>query len=434
MDAIAKRNKKRISLFDKGVYLLLAAAMLAVFLMPELGILCGPVMAVIFTYLFLYRDFEFVIAVIILGNDALGTIVMGSLSFEYLLLVLLVFKLFINTTFTLRRLFFLLVALAFPLQLYFVEFIDSRMLLFLSIYILGIISIPFDTDSEAVRKFFSGVAFAVVLLALHAMLSGGVEFYEAESVGGLKKEILRKGILGVGIGDSNFSSFVLIFGFVSLWYFTKWNVFLKSIFSVPIIYSLILTRSFSGVLRVLLVLLVSALLQKNKLKAVQFLLWGGVGLIALYHAYINLPSEFHFEELDLYLERIEEKLFFLESGNYHEATTGRSTILADYWHYITKTESELGVLFGGNPLSIPSAGLRLAHNTFLSTLLQFGCVGVVGMIIYILHSFVRVYNNRDYQYRKAFLVLKIFCLVFAFSVSFYSGSSWTLWIMTVFLL
>src|SRR5699024_942237 len=62
---------------------------------------------------------------------------------------------------------------------------------------------------EDVELFFKGVAITVFLISLHTCITGGVEFYELNEY---STEFLRKGILGVGIGDSNYSTLLLNIG------------------------------------------------------------------------------------------------------------------------------------------------------------------------------------------------------------------------------
>ena len=80
---------------QKIVVAFLAVLMLIVFIEPSNSVYCGPIMAALFIYLFFSGYQELVAAIIIVANDALGTIIAGELSFQYLLFVLLVVKLLI---------------------------------------------------------------------------------------------------------------------------------------------------------------------------------------------------------------------------------------------------------------------------------------------------------------------------------------------------
>ena len=100
----------------------LAALMLIVFINAGFSLFCGPLIAALLCVLFFRGHEEFVTAVIIVANDALGTIVLGSLSFHYLLLALLACRLLNTKTINVRTGLFVALGAYLLLQQYFLTF------------------------------------------------------------------------------------------------------------------------------------------------------------------------------------------------------------------------------------------------------------------------------------------------------------------------
>ena len=88
MDAALLNPKNRTLKLKVNDFLLalLCLAVFAVFMNPSLQIITGPIIAVLLTYLYFMGNPEIVTAVVLVANDALGTVIFGSLSFQYLLL------------------------------------------------------------------------------------------------------------------------------------------------------------------------------------------------------------------------------------------------------------------------------------------------------------------------------------------------------------
>lgn len=427
MNADIRKNASQINKFaaiTKVATYLLPVFMLLVFIEPKNSLFCGPILALLLTYLFLFGSQEFIIAVIIVANDALGTILFNFGSFQYLLIVLVLIKFRFNKLSKIR-LIYLAVCLLFLFQLLIVKTIDFRMLIVSFSYVLGIAHINFEDDKSA-KKFFQGVAFTVIIIAIHALITGGVDFAE-DQMGSLEER--RKGILGVGSSDANFSSFLLCAGIVCLWFFCRIRNIVKIILTFPMLYSIVITRSIMGLIGLLIILVCTIMLGKNKLKSMGILLLTIIGLVLLYNIYLGLPQSMHALELDLYIERINEKINQLVSGDIAGATTKRSEIVTVYLKYIFKDQSIWGLLFGWNPQIVTSTSNTVPHNTYLSILLQFG---IVGAIIFFSGCIVRFYKtvktDRN-KYYKPYIVLKMLCFFVAFSLSLYEGNMWAIWML-----
>ena len=414
---------------QKIVVAFLAVLMLIVFIEPSNSVYCGPIMAALFIYLFFSGYQELVAAIIIVANDALGTIIAGELSFQYLLFVLLVVKLLISWRFSANRrgaLFF--VFMIFPSHLFIIEFINFKTYILAMIFLLAIFVLKLDSDSKVLQRFFAGIAFVVVIISIHAMLTGGVEFYEEDNT------ITRKGILGVGIGDANFSAFVLNLGIICLLNFVSAKWYYKVACMIPILYAFVLTRSVSGFLALFLAICVMLLFNSKKSKGIVGVIVFFIIVICAYQLYGSLSKDLHIEIVDAFIERLEEKLTFVQAGDISNATTNRSEHATAYFNYIFNEQSAVKLLFGGNPIIVNSVSGSASHNTYLDILLQFGIVGLVPFVAYLIHRLAKTLKNSDDQYRRAKITLKVLCMFFALGLSIYADNVWSLWVAILFLI
>ena len=425
-----QNNMMSIALIAKFI---LAVAMLGVFVRPGLSVALGPVMAVIFSYLFFEDSSEFVTAVIITANDALCTVFLGKLSFQYLLLGLVLLKSLCMQKYTNRRLVFFLISSAFLLQLFAISFISFKVFVICLIYVISIISIDFD-NPKAVEKFFKGIAFAVVLISIHALLTGGVEFYELNAAERKSGELLRKGVLGVGTGNSNYSGILLNIGTISLWHFSKIKNLLKCLCTLPILYAMLLTNSLTGLIGLCTIILVSIMLGKKKGKGLLIFVAVIVVIVAIYNLYVDLPSEKRILELDNYMFRIENTIDEIKVGNYGGATTNRTNLAKKYLNYIFNEQSFFRMMFGGNSLLVKSITTAVTHNTFINLLLQFGVIGTIIFLILIIIRFIKNYKSRANPNFKGIIVLKTFCVIAGLGASLYANSLWMFWMLALVLL
>ena len=272
------------------------------------------------------------------------------------------------------------------------------------------------------ERFFRGVALIVVLIALHTCITGGVEFYTQDR---FSDEFLRKGVLGVGIGDSNFSCFLLNIGVICLWCDRKTHWLLKAVATVPILYAMTVTLSTSGLISLIMISILFILSKKNKFKAFVILLLVVLVIIATYSIYVELPAELRLEPLDAYIERVTEKINQLAVGDMAGATTNRSELADAYWDYFTH-QTLFGILFGGNGIAVVDG--MAPHNTYIGYLLQIGIIGALMFFGYSTIRLVQCWNNREEDLnRKRTLLLKILCLFIATNLSLYDGSLWAMW-------
>ena len=411
---------------ERIAFVTLYASMLAVFINNGLCIVLGPVMAALMCYLFLKGHSEEIFAIIIVANDALGTMFGGKISFPYLLLVLVIVKAFYKNAFTLREYCFGIVAICLSVQLYLMDDITLRQLIYSAIFILAIISVR--AKRETLDAFMRGVAMTVVVIALHACITGGVEFYEQNIY---SQEFLRRGILGVGIGDSNYSSFLLNIGIICIWCDDKISRWVKLACVIPILYAMTLTLSASGLLMFLIILVFGILLGKNKPKAIVVLLTAVIFILTVSFIYVNLPNDMRIESVDAYIDRMEGKIDSLNEGDYDSFTTGRTGLTERYIEYFS-TQGIGRYFFGGNKLM--AVGDSFSHNTYVDFLIRFGLIGAFAFFAFVAIAFYKTVKGYAVDIsKKRSILLKVLCLFVATNLTLIEGSLWAMWMYFLFM-
>ena len=409
---------KKISTKRSALFLLFACSF-AVFMSPSLSLFLGPVIAFLAFYLYLSEYQEFVTALIIVANDALGTAFLGKVSFQYLLLALVAISLIRKRRISLSEILFFVTALVLQLELVIVGFMDMRSALFSMIYILAILVLA--KDNESVSRFFRGVAITVGLLALHACITGGVEFIEYEDY----VEIVRKGILGTGIGDPNYSCFLLLIGLICTWCDEKMKKKWKFLLTALIIAAMTVTVSISGLLALIMTIALFLLVGGKRGKRFTTVLIVFLVVTILISVYISAPKELHVEGIDNYIERVTEKLNALRQGDVNAATTNRASLLSDYIAYIFN-QPLFSFLLGGDTLN--PVGKVLPHNIYIDFILQVGVVGTALMLVWMAVKVKKALElPLEDPARRRTLLLKALAVFFGLNLSLYAESLWGMW-------
>lgn len=402
------------------------------FLSKSIWTLTGPIMAALCAFLYFTGYAEAVTALIIVANDAMGTIFGGSVSFPYLLLILAVARLVLYKRSMTRGEAFLLVAsLVLQIELAVVGFFGFRNVIYSMAYILGFLALP--RDSETTHRVARGIIAAVGFIALHAILTGGVEYTEVEVTGMFSSEtVVRYGVLGTGSGDPNLSSFLINTGLACTLGDRRMHWAWKLGLSLLFLLTLTVTVSVSGLLAAACVLVLFILIGNRASRGIAILGFTLLALVVGFELYIGLPSTMRNPMLDGYILRVEDALGKAASGDIAGATTNRSSILSYYLRYIVD-QTPVRFLFGGNSLKAPGRGMP--HNTYVGFVLQVGAVGALALLSWIFWRIVQTLRvNRSDVCRKRNLLLKGLSLFMAFTLSFSGGSLWALWMYFVILL
>ena len=401
------------------------------FLSKSIWTLTGPIMAALCAFLYFTGYAEAVTALIIVANDAMGTIIGGSVSFPYLLLILAVARLVLYKRSMTRGEAFLLVAsLVLQIELAAVGWIAARSVIYTISFVLAFLVL--SRSSQTLTRFFRGALMAILLIALHVLLTGGVEFVEFEMTNSFESvTVIRYGVLGVGTGDPNLSCFLLNIGLLCAWCDRSIGWVLKVALSAVFLAAMLVTVSLSGLLFMLLTLFLAILIDTRAKKSVVILLVvvaAGLGVVWIY---LNTPA-MHHPAVDMYVARIESALTSLGRGDISEATSNRTSLFSYFLSYIFSQPAG-GLLFGGNSLVIGRNAVP--HNTYVGYLLQVGVVGTLILVIRLIVQFIRAFRVPfGSENRKLVILLKILCLSIGMTISFYEGSLNALWMCFVFLL
>ena len=434
-----KENKKLFgsepffgSKIDTIIYLVLFILVEAVFLNSSLQIVTGPLLTGIFFYLyFIKKDTILVTTFIIVANDALGTIFLGKISFQYLLLVFIVLELIQNSKMRVRNFVLAVVAIFMVFQPCFTNVTAFKNVIYSSLYILALLVQyqKYEKD-DFLENHMCAASIIVGLIALHAIITGGVIYAEAQHTEYFQ-EYQRRGVLGVGIGDPNFSSLLLCMGIACTLNNRSMKWYGKVILYAVTTAAMFVTLSTSGILAFVLVNLLSVIVNRKLTKGIRRLLLLLLVGVTVFQIYLALPSPYHIADIDAYIERLEIKYNAFVNKDFYSATTGRSDLSDRYFHYINKEQTLGRQLFGGN--SVVQLG-NATHNTYLSWILQFGYFGFSALLIYACIRLIKTYFSERNDVRRFSLIIKALYIFFIATLSVFDGSTFALMFFFLFVL
>ncbi|MBE6601948.1 MAG: hypothetical protein E7637_05520 [Ruminococcaceae bacterium] len=420
------RTRKR-SLFSNPLFWLLLICTEIVFLQYPMYRFMGPIIALLLGYLyFIKRETIFVTVFIILANTDLKAVLISSVSFQQLLFAFIAVDLVLQVKLSTMIKSFLCASLALVmlLQLFLVGFMDMPSVFYTFLFAFALV-LQFcqyrDRKEEMIEKLTFAIMIIVGLIALHTCITGGVTFQDEENM-----SIIRRGTLGVGVGDANFSCLLLCTGVASAFNCRSVNRILCWIFAGLMISAMLVTLSTTGFIALIVVLLLSVFtnvkLEKKLRNAILVVLF----ILLLVQIYLLLPPEYRIKNLDAYIARMESKYLALVNDDYSTLTTGRSSNAEIYLGYIHR-QSPLRILFGGNTLIPPSLHCGASHNTYIDFLLRFGYVGAAILLFFVVRSFFRTLaGDKNSRYRKVSLCLKVLYLFFAFTLSIYNHATFAM--------
>lgn len=418
MDLVNSKKQKNPGVFSTSIVFFCALVEM-VFVRQSLSVFLGPIILSLLCYFYFIKEEKiFAVVCIVMGNDALGTIFFGQLSFQYLLILFIGYELLNKPKIRVRYLVLAIVAIIIVLQALLTDAIKFRAFLFNSLFVVALIIQYANSEREVfVEKLSSSIAIMVVLVSVHVLITGGVVFYD------MKEEYQRRGILGVGIGDPNFSALILCTGLACIINNKKIHWIPKVVMALVVIGAMFVTLSTLGVVAFSVVCFCSVVINRHVSK--WFFVGVAVILLLVYSFvfYVNLPDKYHIADLDEYIDRITEKIELLNKGDYEEATTKRSKIAKNYMNYINNEQPYFKKLFGGNSVFYTGG---VPHNTYIDTILRFGYIGFILAMIYIIIRMFKSYLLPWNSYRKHSLTLKLLYLVSIFSLSVYDGSTFAL--------
>ena len=426
-----QQNKRPIvqQLMLWGLFLCVEATFLE--LLPTIVI--GPLLAVLLlcTYFVLGKTVLATVFIVV-ANDALGTILGGSLSFHYLLLVFIFFEVFTRQKVSVRSMAFTVLASLLCGQLFVFGDISWRQASFAVVFVVALMvqySKYRDRQAEFFDELCTSLAVIVALISVHALITGGVEYYEQDNY---SEEFLRLGILGAGNGDSNFSGLSLCTGIVGVLNSTSLRRIQKIVLFILILAAMSITLSITTILMLLAVLLLHFTSGKKLPKALVIVLCILVAIVLLYNIYVALPANLRHEAVDAYIDRVSDKAEELLNADLDVATSGRTSILRRYGRYIFGEQPPLKMLFGGNSIMITGG---VPHNTYIDWILQGGVVGCLLLLVLIGKRFANTYQLLpDVPHKRLLMTMKVLYIAFALTLSIYDGAAFSLFFFFVFFL
>ena len=269
------------------------------------------------------------------------------------------------------------------------------------------------------------MAFCVFLSALQFEFlnligeQGGILYIE----GGVS-DVDRYGVLGAGVGDPNYSGMYLLLGvFLLLFYCPKIKWYVKAPIIIIELSVLLRTASATSFTMFLVVLLAYFIIIPKFDKKVK-LLFGLLlaFLVVFFFAESLFATIINSEEVQRFLEKIQELL----GGDISGATTGRSSLWAQYIEYYIN-QPAYKILFGGNSVRIPNmiyAGVELvSHNSYIDLFIRFGCLFAMAIITFLVYKAMHaLYVYVKTKVDSEFFLLKLLVLCFVFTISLYADA------------
>lgn len=426
-NVIVKEESKRNNTFLWGAIWLLFVVTELLFVFPDWDIFLAPVFALLTSYLYFKEDKKLLVAVILVfGNDALGTLLLGSISTIYLIFLFLAYEIIMQKKIEVRLLVIFSLASIVALMPCFTDVITfkSGLLTVSYIALFFLVFQEYETEREFLEEIKFSILSIVSLLSLHMLITGGVIVSDTAD---------RAGLIGVGVGDANYSALILCIGISSVLNYKKLHIAWRIATCTVMIAAMVETLSISGLIGLLIVVIFSFSLNKNFGKALFRVILILLILVLLFQLYTVLPDRFHVEGIDDYILRVEEKLGFAEKGDYDAVTTDRTELSAFKVNYFLNQTPLFRQLFGFNALNIGDG--FMSHNTYVDFLLQLGIIGTMLVVAYIFVRAMRSFKlfRKEEVSHKYIFTLKMLFLFFAFTISIYQGHIFLIFLMACFL-
>ena len=405
----------------------------------------GNIVFLLMVYITFRGGLIYCLPVVLIINDGLGTAIMGQLSFYWVALALIILDLLItrwkNQLAAVKQsMLFFFVGILYSLHtLVFQYDMELRTPLNILVFIVMLVYIynKIEIKSVDLKIIIDLLGVSCVIVALHMVITGGINYTTYSYEEALQwSRTSRYGIIGVGVGDPNFSGLRLIFGFVTVLH-TKWPKWIKFVCAAIFLYCIVKTVSITAIIVLIIITSLIIILQANPSKVIKalflLLIAASIGFIILSTVPLGSVSE----QVELFKYRIEATLKAVIENNYDSASSNRSSHFVEYMNYLSDTSrSPLNILFGCE--HIPPADFdSFSHNTFIDWLVRFGYVGfILLMIVSIrkLGTHYRVWKKAPSETNKYLLLIKVLYFIYSFTLSIYNGADVALHLMIMLII
>lgn len=426
-------NQKIYKCWENSIifYLTVILSELVFLKISGLNLVLCLLLSICLAYLYVIKQERvLVLCFLIFANDALGQL-FYLISVKYLVVLFIIYEIIIlrNVQIKKKRILKGLIGLYVIMQPFLsgLDDINALMNTLLPMILLLILYNRYYDKEKFVEEFTFGTSIVVSLLALHACITGGYSVNDYFELTGY----VRKGILGVGVGDANFSCLILCTGITCTLNCRSFSKVIKILLSLIICGAISYTLSTTGLLCLCVVFLLSVLINKSLSARTKYIFLVLLVIFLVSIIYSMLPLSMHISNIDAYIERLQEKYMAFQFGNYNDLTTGRSELRDYYWSFI-KNQDIVRMMLGGNNLLQYS---YFPHNTYIDFIIQFGFIGSTLLIISAVISFFKAYRYKKHnEYRRCVITLKILYAVFLASISVYHGTTFALMLFILFIL
>lgn len=232
-----------------------------------------------------------------------------------------------------------------------------------------------------------------------------------------------------GIQDPNYSSFLMLLGFISALSFQpggiRWKKILKICAVLLCLLTILRSVSISGIFGITLIVLAYLLLQKGIVKKVKVVLLVVVGLVFV----LSILTLYFSSVVDSIVWRANLILGDYSSSNINGMTSNRLSINERYLSYFAD-QSIFRILFGLR--SMPNTDLiqtlgAVTHNSYVDMLFMYGLVGALIILLSLIRKNIICYrknrakSNNEYQFVILCSILLIF---FSFTLSIIPTVEW----------
>ncbi len=381
--------------------------------------------------LFKYDSFLFLVFPLAFLENSLGVYLMGKVTIMWFYLFLFAYKLYIKRyELTLKR---DLIVPVIIVTLYFVFAIFEYETQSIKSIIIIILFYKLSSELKDDTRKLEDFNYVILLSSFMAAFCLVFGIKDLSLVGTRFENLGVTRGTGIGFGDPNYTSFIILLGLCALINLRSHkivldivNILLITMFIVAIFRS----GSRAGLISVVIILIMKIATLKGLKNKIQALIGLSmiIALIVIFVKYV-----FVLPNLEFLLTRWDETFYSLDAKDYKFMTANRTEIYSDYIRYLG-SQDIFKMLFGGNIVGSDSikqiAGGGVTHCTYIDYVLAFGMVG--GLIItYYQIKRARLYyslfkRTGESEYLTT-LMMKVITLTFGISLAMLQVNLW--WII-----
>jgi O-antigen ligase len=232
-----------------------------------------------------------------------------------------------------------------------------------------------------------------------------------------------------GIQDPNYSSFLMLLGFISALSFqpggTQWKIIVKICSILLCLLTILRSVSISGILGMIIIVLSYLLLQKGVVRKFKVILF----VIVIVVLVLSILSIYFPSVLDSISWRINLILHDYSDVDINGMTSNRLSINERYLSYFFN-QGILKILFGLR--SMPNTNLvqilgAVTHNSYVDMLFMYGIIGVLIILLLLIKKNIvcykknRIKHNSEYQF---IILCSILLAFFSFTLSIIPTVEW----------